>query len=204
MSTADKIGLLPGFGWIAGHGFAATLLICWLLTPGLMFLIGLVGESRVLPWKPTQQFLSFFPGDFFLGDMTAGLLVLARRLPAEKQWYNSGWFHLSVLLITLAVAIVMTWSELTSGACPRRAIFSPTKLYHNILLYGGYGYVIVSTLLALLFSAETRGVALVVCLLPGLVWVALLVDDERARESLKQQRLRHAHIPDWRPIWRRS
>lgn len=82
MNTADKIGLLLGFGWLADHGIFGTLAICMAITPGMMFVLGLVGESRLLPWTANKQFLSFIPGDVFLGFAVAGMLVLAQRLPS--------------------------------------------------------------------------------------------------------------------------
>ncbi|MEO5499610.1 MAG: hypothetical protein ABIR46_03860, partial [Candidatus Saccharimonadales bacterium] len=177
MNTADKIGLLPGFGWIAGQNFMMTLLICWMITPGLMFVIGFIGESRLVPWKPSEQFLSFFPGDFFLGTMLALLLWFAQRLPSEEQFYNSAWFHFVVMAMTFLVAGKITSDEYHDvDGYGHRAVLSPTKLYHNILLYGAYGYVIVVTLVAVVSWLVMRGEwsqfgLLALCLMPGLIWV---------------------------------
>lgn len=202
MNTADRIGFLSGFGWIAGHNFWVTLLLCWLLTPGLFYLIGLVLESRPVPLSWNYQFTSFFPGDLFLGGMVAGLLVLAKKLPAEDHFYNATWFHVLVLVVTVAVAVVITALEYNDpNGYGHRAVMSPTKLYHNILLYGGYGYIIVTTLIAVVMSAETRGLLLVGCLVPGWVWVTCLIADEKFSDKVKRQRVRHAHVKDWSPIW---
>lgn len=179
VDTADRIGLLPGFGWMAGQNIVVTVLLCWALTPGLFILIGLIGESRLVPLGWNYQFTSFFPGDIFLGGMVAGLLVLAKKLPAEGHLYNETWFHVDVLVVTVAVAVVITIGEYNDpNGYGHRAVLSPTKLYHNIVLYGGYGYVIVTTLIAVVFAAETRGLLLLGCLVPGLIWVACLVADE--------------------------
>lgn len=207
MDTAEKIGLLPGFGWIADHSFLWTLLICWALTPGMMFVIGLVGESRLIPWTPSYQFLSFLPGDFFLGGMAAGLLVLSRQLPAERHLYNNGWFHLVLLLGAAAVAVIITRGEYNDpNGYGHRAVLSPTKLYHNLLLYGGYGYIIVATLVALVAWAVMQHEMaftglLVLCLLPGLIWVGLLVVEQKVPENVKRDRVHNAHVNDWSPIW---
>lgn len=201
MEVADKIGLLPGFGWVAGHNLLVTLLICWGLTPFGHLLVGFVGESRLVPISPRYQFLSFFPGDLFLGAMAAGLLVLAQNLPAEQHVYNSTWWHVLVFIGGCAVAVGLTWMEYKSGAYPARAILSPTKFYHNGLLYAGYGYIIVTTLVAVLASA--RSWWLVPVLLPGLVWVFFLYKDNTYQPEDAARKARHAHVENWSPLWAR-
>lgn len=208
MDVADKIGLLPGFGWIAGHNFWITLVLCLLFTPIGHCLVGLVFESRFVPLSPTKQFLSFFPGDVFLGMMTAGLLALAHQLPAEQRWYNATLWHVPVwntLVFTgaILVAVLLTRQEYRDAGKPggytRRAMRSPTKIYHNYLLYGGYGYIIVTTLVAVVAAGRSWWLAL--ALLPGLVWVGCLVADNFVSSETKQSRVDNAHIEHWRPFW---
>lgn len=209
MDTADKIGLLPGFGWIAGQNLVVTLIICWIISPGLMFIIAPVLESRKLPWTPQTQFLSFFPGDLFLGLMLALLLWFAQRLPSEDHLYNSTWFHLVLISLTFIVAVVITKGEYDDpNGYGHRAVLSPTKLYHNIVLYGAYGYVVIATLVAVLGWLITTGSwnqigVLGLCLVPGLIWVSLLVLEQRVPEEIKQNRMQLAHVNDWKPCWSR-
>lgn len=199
MSVAEKIGLLPEFGWIAGHDFWLTLVVCLLITPIGHCLVGAIFETRLVPLSPTKQFLSFFPGDIFLGMMTAGLLVLAHRLPAESRWYNATWWHVVVLVSAIAVACALTWMEYQGGGYPPRAMRSPTKLYHNFILYGGYGYIIVTTLVAVVIAAGSWW--LVLALLPGLIWLVCLVGDNFTSEETKNRRVSNAHVEHWYPFW---
>lgn len=206
MSVADKIGLLPGFGWMAGHGFWVTLVICWALTPGMMFVLGIVGESRLIPIAPDRQFVSFFPGDLFLGVTATGLLTLAPQLPAEHHWYNATWWSVLVLICAVVVAVVMTWFEWSSGAYTTRAIFSPTKLYHNGVLYIGYGSVIVTTLVTTLMAVTWSWLNLGLLfglLVPGFVWAGLIVVDNTSPSDVRARKAAGAHTPHWKPIWRR-
>jgi len=204
VDTADRIGLPWYAGWLTDHGLIVTLLWCLFLTPGLMILIAPVLETRWLPLSPRHQFLSFFPGDIFLGLMTAGFLVLAQELPAEHRWYNSELWHGCLQGLTLIVACVLTARESRDGIYPERALVSPTKLYHNILLYAGYGYAIVATLVAVLFGSAwswTLVLQLGFCLLPGAVWAVLVARDNTLTRFGAYQKASWAHVQDWTPFW---
>lgn len=209
MITAEKIGLLPGFGWLADLTFAGvnglgvftgTLIVCWAISPGVMFLLGWVFEGRTLPWRPSEQYLSFIPGDLFLGIMAAGLLTAARSLPDASRWFNSPVWHLLVLAVTVLVAFILTYGEWKSGAYPTRAILSPTKPYHNGVLCALYGYVIVTTLVALAASHSDR--VFLLALVPGVIWVSLVAIDNRSPETMAHKAAL-AHVADWRPSWSR-
>lgn len=203
MDVADRIGLLSGFGWMADHGFWVTLAICVAITPLGHLLVGLIGESRLVSIAPSRQFLSFFPGDLFLGVMTAGLLTLASGIDAGQHWYNTTWWHVLVLISAVMVAVIATYGEWKSGVYPTRAIFSPTKLYHNGLLYIGYGYVIVTTLVAVLFGGSISW-QLPLVLVPGVIWVFLVIKDSTLSAENPEQlevKARSAHVADWSPIW---
>lgn len=200
MNVADRIGLLPGFGWIAGHNFWVTLVICIIITPIGHLLVGFIGESRVISISPSRQFLSFFPGDLFLAVMVAGLLVRASDLDTSAHWYNATWWHVLVLLCAVVVAVLATYGEWKSGVYSTQAILSPSKLYHNGLLYGGYGYIIVTTLVAVLFGGGADKM-LALVLLPGLAWLVLVVLDSTLTPERAKEKAKHAHVSDWEPIW---
>jgi len=185
---------------MAGHDFVVTLMICWAITPIGHLAIGLIGESRLVPldsWNG-RQFWSFFPGDVFLGVTAAFLLVAAGNLPSEQRFYNATWFHIVVLVVVAAVAIFMTYGEWKSGAYGTRAMYSPTKIYHNGVLYAGFGYVIVSTFIALVGAVELK--SLIVPALFFVVWMGMLVVDNSIAPE-PDERAQNAHIEDWSPIW---
>lgn len=202
MNTAERIGLPGPFGLLAGHSFLVTLLICWATTPGVMYALAVVLEGRFPSLSLRDQFLSFWPGDLFLGAMAAGLLTLAQRLPDEARWYNSLSWHGLVLCATAVAAIFLTYGEWKSGAYPTRAIFSPTKLYHNGVLYGLYGYVIVVTLVAVIFGSswsEKLAALFVLVLVPGVIWAALVYKDNTLPPQEKQHKFEQSHTATWKP-----
>lgn len=125
-----------------------------------------------------------------------------------------------VLVGALAVSFLITRGEYNDpNGYGHRAVLSPTKLYHNGVLYGLYGYVIVVVLVALIgglwvnWSWESFG-ALVVCLVPMLLWFLCLVLEQndaflekfaatngQTAQDVKDQRVESAHVDDWQPIW---
>jgi hypothetical protein len=203
VNIADRIGLLPGFGWMADHNFWVTLAVCLVITPIGHLVVGLIGESRLVPISPSYQFLSFFPGDVLLAVSVAGLLRLAADIDEKSAWYNDGRWHVAVLVVAMLLAGLATWDEWRSGIYPTRAIFSPTKLYHNGVLYIGYGYVIVTALIAVVFG---RGVdwLFIAALVPALIWLFLVGYDStlnKKHPALVKQKAGSAHVANWSPIW---
>ena len=210
METADKIGLLTGFGWMAGHSWFTTLMLCWLLTPVGMIVVARLLESRKLPLKKHEQYQSFFPGDVYLGFTVTGLLVLAQRLPDREAWYNSTLIHLIILGLTSIVAIGLSLMEISQEAYGGRAMYSPTKLYHNGVLYVGYGYIAVSTSVSVIggfgwSNIQLYDMVMFVALL-GMsgMWAKALYDDNTAPKKLNDERKANAHVSTWKPIWSKT
>lgn len=199
--VSETIGLLSGFGWVVEGDFQVILFKMLLLTPIGFILIGIVGEGRLVPLRPSKQFLSFFPGDLFLGMFAAMIAWLARDVSTGERFYNSAIFHVLVLAATFSVAIALTVMEYTDGAYPLRAILSPTKLYHNLLLYGGYSYVVVTTTIAVLagseWSALLAGKLAVSFVVLG-VWVILVIEDNSLSSISAKKKAQSAHVDDWK------
>lgn len=202
MSVADKLGTFPWLGWLVDfNSFWLTLLVAWQITPGMMMLIAPIFESRWLPLDPSRQFLSFFPGDLFLGLAFAFGVKLAAKLPDKQRWYNAPLWHWLVLVGAFVAASIMTF-VIERGAYELDQLYSPTKLYHNYVLYVFYGYVILTTLLpALLYApwddAEANLLRVGV-LAPLLIWANFVRLDNGPGAEGKAQ---HAHIHGWDPIW---
>lgn len=202
MTTAERIGLFPGFDLAAGHGFIITLLILLSITPGMMILIGLVGESRLIPMNPKRQFISFSPGEFFLCFGVACMMQAARQLPDKSRWFTATWFQLLLLVVAFGVGVGITYAEWKEGTYPARSIFSPTKIYHNGGLYILLGYLIGSTTLAVLVgsdwtNATTRG-WFGLSLIGFLPWAFLVIAENG---MIAKQKAQYAHPSDWKPIW---
>lgn len=161
MKTAEKLGLLPGFGWMTDHRWSTTYAICLAIVPFGLWAVQLIVEGRAIKLDRAHNYLSFCPGDLFLGLTLASTLNLAQYLPAEQRWYNSTAFHLTAFIACFAGALGMTWLDLHGGGFTMHTILAPTKLYHNILVYWLYAYLLLTTLIAV-----TAGGGWSMCLRP--------------------------------------
>jgi hypothetical protein len=204
VSTADKIGLLPGFGWLVGHGFFTTLAICWLLTPVAPLAIQRLIERRSISLKQEDVFVSFFPGDLFLGFAAACILSLARSLPVGSHWYGTLLWQVTVLVLVNVGGASMTYLEWYRGQYSVCQIVSPTKIYHDRLLIGGFGYVVVSALAAIVCSGAIFAhwyytLGIVIGLIP---WLFLFWFDQNALTPYQRQaKSAMAHRGHWYRNW---
>lgn len=206
MQFSDTIGLLPGFAELANlisSSLPVGILICWAITPGMMIVIAFVFESRLLPLRPSKQFLSFFPGDLCLGVMATGLISSAQSMPSNRKIgpivVNSVSFQLDIFILVVAVAYSYHFFEARSGLYTARAANSPTKWYHELVIYVGYGYLIAATLVAHIVAGGW-GWLDAIPLTAGAIWL-ILVTTDTVRRNDNRERARHAHVEDWRPFW---
>lgn len=187
MDTAEKIGLLPGFRWVANQSWfgdswwsqlLSTLLVCWTLTPVGHVVWAFVAQATIVPLDSSRQWRSFFPGDLYLGVAIALLIFTAGQADDRAGWWTSSTFHWVVLSSVLLIAFAMTWFA-DRPNMPLSALLSPSKLYHNFFLYGGYGYVAVVASVAAIAGAGLgwRLVVVVLAFVAVAPWVKLVLED---------------------------
>jgi hypothetical protein len=139
-----------------------------------------------------------------LGLLFAGLLAMSTELPFETAWFQA-WMSVVrpvVLIGAIVAAIGLTILELFSSTYTRGQVLSPTKLYHNIVLWMVYGYVIVTTLFAVIIGGLSWWLPLV--LWPGVVWAICNVIDTLPTypgDVPMRRKGEHAHVADWKPRW---
>lgn len=196
MSNATKLGLPSWAGFVIDYPLR-TLIMGLVISPMMMFLIGWVGESRMLPiW--TGQFKAFLPGDLFLG---VSLAFAARRVgewdASQVHWYQTSWYHTLVLSLSILIAVVTR--AMDSKVYETHSFVSPTKLYHD---YGAF--VLLAVLLGLLLIpvvvvGRDYTAARVWALAFFVFWLICLIIDMM---SDQQAIGRIAHPSNWQPLWR--
>lgn len=208
-------GLLVVFDWLIDGPWWAVFLKCILLTPVALMIIAPLFESRWLPLHWSQQFLTFTIGDVFLAMFVASIVSFIRESAFVPI---SLWYHFVVLAACFGVAWFITRGEMksakakTTNAYTERAVRSPTKLYHNYVLFGGYGYVMVLLVSEVVLQGRWSWWLLLV-FAPFFVWLGILLLENHILKFLTRNgpltikdvaflRSRHAHVNDWAPVWK--
>lgn len=213
MSPSDKIGLLPGFGWIADQEWFGTsvlnyfftcLAVCWLITPVGHVVWAFVSQAYAVPLTSDKQFQSFFPGDLFLGAAVAVLLTVARQMPDDRrdQWFQSPIWHASVLAVTFVVASVMLFVVERPNLTFTQLV-SPSKLYHTYVLYCLYGYVIITTLFAAIAGnwGSWTVAFVVLAFVAAAPWVYWCVQDASLPKEVAMSKQAAAHPSSYQLFW---
>ena len=169
----------------------------WLIWPGLMFLVGLVGESRLVPvWK--HQSKVFIPGEFFLG--TALVAELGMWKVRMSIWSDDlGMWVIIISMVTLILFPALRNRDVVNY--PPRAIKSPTKITHDIV-----GYILIPIAMIglgvpyipLIFMRDNW--ANWVVFLASMVGYSVCVAID-CKNGFTPEDTQARHPSDWRPIW---
>lgn len=184
--------------------FVWAWVICVALSPAGLFGVIIGFEGRLPSLEPRLMFMSVLPGDIFLGAMMAGLVTLARFLPAEERWYNSRTLHIVVQCITLVAVVTIYYIEFKQGRYSIWAMLSPSKAYHHVFLWGFYGYTILTTLMAVIAGLARKRkfvVLIAACLVLGSVWARLFYADSTLSAEEAAPKAANAHTSEWVPFF---
>ncbi len=169
------------------------LLVFWLFWPGIMFVFGIIFESRILPfWK--HQSKAFIPGDFCIGVMFLGIKVL------WDKGYRPEDYSIGVSKILLIIAIFMVVLSVRDNdiqSYPPRSAKSPTKKLHDYVGYGLFPCLIVYFGWPIIFL-ETPYVLIFWGAL--VVFIAFVAWD--FKRGFTKEDVQYRHPDDWRPIWK--
>ena len=109
------------------------LVLLWLIWPGLMFAAGFIGESRLVPIFEHQS-KAFFPGDLVLPIMLLALFGLHRRTYLNPSWKGYSTMFFVVIFIAM-IPIALLFRYLDVAHYPATAMYSPTKIIHDLIGY---------------------------------------------------------------------
>lgn len=176
-------------------------LLYLVLTPLLSIaVIAPLLESRLLPVRFRDQFLTFTVGDIALAWFATWMTMSNRRSDYQPI---ATWWVVVVAVVAAAIAIVITRGELNDKgdfAYAKRAVVSPTKLYHNGILYVGYLWLLTMLLTQSYLQGWTWNMLWMA--IPLLVWVATMyVDNVFSSDNTKRSRAANAHTGQWQFAW---
>lgn len=186
------------------------LLIVWVFWPGLFFLVGWVGESRVIPLGRGQSRM-FFPGDLMLGVCLVDLIGMNANCPVIWEWPKAWWWPLICAAFALLV-LYLVRTRFDAVYYPLRAANSPTKWTHDLVGWCFFPFILaylgVPQLLALLLnplSIVFTGAYWVIIALAIVFDVGCIVYDSKhdALFGGMDELMEFRHPQDWKPIWKK-
>ncbi|MBQ3413651.1 hypothetical protein IJH33_02260 [Candidatus Saccharibacteria bacterium] len=187
-------------------GEVTILLLLWLIWPGLMFVVGAIWESRLVPiWQ--FQSKAFIPGDFAL---VYAVMKLAEMYLATLYLHTWGkrpiWWAVACLVATI-IAGHLQGNDAKNY--PPRARYSPTKLTHDFIGYFLITFLVIAMLVPQIWLMCTSpNIVTGVTsqwrpMISGFVIYAVCVAyDFSAPPTDLEIALRHP--ADWHPLWRRD
>ena len=195
MSNADKLGLpshIPFVSWMVESRLHAFLGSAF-LTLAMLYAIALVFEKRLAPiWR--NVFFSFVVGDLFLGMSLANGAFLATTLKAETgRWYQSVFYDF--VCLALGICVFLGGHFVVDGDnYEKKQLRSPSKLYHDVVLFIGYAWLLFRVELPALIYG-TGSSRKVVMILPLIIFFAILVGVEKTHSKEEMEILRERAHP---------
>lgn len=157
---SQRFGIVRGFGWLVDGPEWLRLAMGFIITPGMMLALAICVEGR-LP-NISHQYQGFLPGDLFLAVAWAIATWAAVRFVPPAAWHTSRWFQVvkigmavAMLLSVVPEIVVMVAHAGQPNVMVWPAFFSPTKLYHTLLL-PAYGYLMTAVLTPVIASMPWR------------------------------------------------
>lgn len=181
------------------------LLAFWLIWPGLMFIVGFIGESRLVP-VGRHQSKAFMPGDLMLGIMVLALISLYAYKPEAPDWWGFlGAWWIAIAVVMALLALLARAHDVTSY--PTRAGNSPTKILHDVIGYFLIPMILVGMGIPKLVAGIMRGGEFYLpgwaVFLSALAFYMLCVFVD-IKKGVTPEDIRMRHTEDWQPIWQKS
>jgi hypothetical protein len=188
-----------GYSFVAvplRYGDAVTLVSSLVVASGVMLLLGLVLERRWL--RPKDMPLAFTFGDPALAlGIASGVLLIGRHQPCGAIGPAS---QLAVGAAWLIFGLWQWKAEVSARVYTRKQALSPTKIWHQVVIYPTIGTWSFVAIIGGLMNAGRNPLAAAVMAACLAIWTGTLVHD------IRNPRLGHppydwAHLRPVRPPW---
>ncbi|WP_156724527.1 hypothetical protein [Streptomyces apocyni] len=171
---------LPYVGSPLHHGPLTTFFAAFAISPGIPALLALTLERRVM--KGRREFVAFYYGDPLLALAAATGVALSGPSPqASVLHLIAGPVPLILMACWLAFGAWQWKAELRAGMYTPAQAWSPTKIWHQMVVYPVLGYMVTATVVAGMatptgFAGTWAKMLIVGCVL---VWILANVHDRR-------------------------
>ena len=180
-TISQKIGILPGLGWVWDHGWAMAAVFLFAFYFGLVYLFMFLetlgpNSSALPPWQRTHYRVFLWGGAIWIPLLVAlVVLILEKAPPMPEYFFAQRWWHISVLIACFVASILMVAVEVDRGQYTWGQVLSPSKLAHTLLAPVVW-YWLVTALPPVIFAiATTRPsawtVIFVIITVLGLMWM---------------------------------
>ena len=177
--------------------------VAWIIWPGLMFVVGAIFESRIVPIGKSQSKM-FFPGDLAIGIMFVAFISMYDKTGARIPMVDSPYWWLPLATVLAVVALRVRRSDVLNY--PLRAGKSPTKITHDIMGYFLSPLVLIGLGIPQLGMLEEEGIFaatrmgwFAVAMSAVLYLFCTALDAITFYDSSD---IASRHPEDWVPIWR--
>jgi len=144
----------PVLGEALVHGPWVAFAAAFAISPGIPALLALVLERRVL--RPRQEFVAFIYGDplLALAAATGVALCGGRAADSVRALVTGGWAWAS-MAGWLGFGLWQWRSEVRAGQYTFAQAVSPTKIWHQMVIYPVLGYLVTAAVLGGLAASTT-------------------------------------------------
>jgi hypothetical protein len=157
------------------HGDMVALLASLVVASGAMLLLGLVLERRWL--RPKQMSLAFTIGDPALAvAIASGVRAMGPHQPCGV--IGSHW-QMAVALTWLIFGLWQWRGEVSSKTYTLRQALSPTKIWHQLIIYPALGTWSFVAIAGGLLSARRNAPAVAVMIVCLAIWIGTYVHNVR-------------------------
>lgn len=194
MSVTDFLGLPSWLDPVFNNGWVVALAWALLLTPMGVILMALIFEKR-LPPILKNAFRSFLPGDVCLGiTLAASVATLMVSALPNIGWQRSAWFN--VMAWFAAACVFAIGRMIDRGGYTKKQLLSPSKLYHDVVLYLGYGWLMFRVVVPAVYVGyvdKEANVSELIAILAFVAWLGMLVLDGTRSKQVQALMRQKAH-----------